>query len=265
MASLLTFPWLVAGVSAALQLLIVWALQRRRLVQRYVFFTAFLAWQAAGTLLAALVFANFSRQAYANIYRALESVDAVLLLLVILELYDHALGAYSGIRRFSRVLIGWLVAGLGLVVCLSVLFTGIVEPEPLQWRNNWFTLLFRSIGVVYCVLLMALVMFLAWFRLKIPALLTYFIFGWFVSQTIKVTLLFLRPHLGSQAYSALSLARSATLVVILAFWFFVVMKAADEDEERVHKPLFVLNHGSEELVMAQLEGLNASLARAFRR
>jgi len=245
------------------ELLLLWELGRSRLVRSYPFFTAFLAWQVARVPPTMWAF-RFSPGWYPPVYWFLDVISWILIFLVILELYDQALGHYSGFRRLARSLVLWAAVVLTLAVSASVsLEKGLAPGQGTGFLNDWLLLMLRSARMVHAGLLLALVLFLLWFRLKTAYLLYYFIWGWLAHSVLQVALASLSYQTGKQLLAVLSVARPLTFVVILFVWCWAVRQSRFQPHEEL-APNLLLRRVDQELLLVRLEGLNAALTRALR-
>ncbi len=255
--------WAIWLAGAAVLILLLKEIVRSRLFRTYPFLSAYVCWQVLRVAPSMIAFRYFPPATYSVLFWFFEIVSWGLMFLFILEMYDHALHPYSGLRKLSRVSILWVGLGLLTAVCGTVLFTEVVDPEPTQWINNWFYLMRGSVRIVHAGLLLILVLFLSWFRVKTSLLLRYLILGSLVTGTLHVAVSSLRYELGTAVYSLVSLGRTSFDVGMLMVWYWAIRQSRARQEQEL-TPVFTLSGGNEALVLARLEGINASLTRAFR-
>lgn len=257
------FIWMGA---VAAELLLLWEVCRSGLYRSYPFLTLFCAWQLLKNVPVALAFAS-SDLKYFIVFWSFEAASWAVLFLFILELYDRAVERYSGLRRFAWRLIPWLGGGLLCAVCAFVALAGMADSNPLMWISNWLYLMRGSIRMVHAGLLLGLLAFLWWFRVRTSALLQYLVVGLLVGALFQFAVAWVAYNLKSSHHPAravVSLFAALSYTAIIGFWCWAVR------QERRHPAMqqvvsYGPSFGDEQLVMARLELINASLLRAFQR
>lgn len=254
--------WGLWFAGAAIELFLLVELLRSRLFHQYPCLTAFFSWQVARIAPSMLAY-GFSLASYQWVYWFSEIVSWGLSFLVILEIYGHSFEAYAGLRRLSRIFVSRVAAIFMAAVCLSLVFARVADPEPSQWVNNWLFLVHRSARIVQGSLLLALILFLGWFRLRAPLLARYLMLGLLADAVLQTVIASLRYELGPQLTSVLSVAASAFYILILGTWYWALRKCrAGEGRDEV--PVVLPDSSLGGLVLGRVELVNASLVRAFR-
>ncbi len=255
--------WAVWLAGTLFQLLLLVEAFQSRLFRVYPLFSVFLGWQVLRSVPSMISFRYFPARTYFLVFWFFEVVSWALMFLVIMELFQHSLARYSGLQRLSRTCI--LCVGTALLVSVAgtLLFAEVVDPQPSHWMNNWLYLMLRSIRMVHAGLLLTLALFLSWFRLKTTFLLRCLILGWLVNSILEFTITSLRSQLGPRVNQQVSLAHAVCFVGILMFWYWAFRRSRSSQQEE-GEPVLQLS-GGEALVLARLEGINASLVKALQR
>jgi hypothetical protein len=254
--------WGVWAAGAGLQALILWRLVRSRLFRQYPFLTAYFAWKIADVAPLVFAYRYLSPATYGWLYWFFKIVTWALLFLIILELYDHSLKEYQGLRRICRFFVSRASCVIMLFVCGSILWGSVVEADPRQWINTWLFLMQRSIRLVHTGMLFGLVAFLGWFQVRISPLLRYLILGWLADSTIQVAAAALRYHFGQATFPILTVAMPLSYVVILGGWFWAIARSQEAAEERAW-PARELTLAQADSLMRRLELIEATLGRAY--
>jgi hypothetical protein len=118
--------------------------------------------------------------------------------------------------------------------------------------------------MLQAVLLFGLLLFLSWFSVKTTMMVRYLTLGLLVYSVLFLAIDSFRYEMGPQAYSVISAVRPLAYMMILLAWFWA-MRQTRKYPENGFVPIFSFSHGQEQKLLAQLEGLNASLGRALQR
>jgi hypothetical protein len=250
----------VAG--AGLQALILWRLLRSGLFRQYPFLTVYFAWHVADVVPLMFAYRHLSVAAYGYLYWFFRVVSWALLFLVILELYDHSLKEYQGLRRICRLFVSRASFLIMLFVCGSILWGSVAEPDSRQWLNNWLFLVQRSIRLVHVGMLFSLVAFLGWFQIQTSALLRYLMLGWLADGAIQVAATALRYQIGWAISPALQIAASLCFIAILGGWYWVLTRPSAVTERRAW-PARELTPAQADSLLRRLELIEATLGRAY--
>jgi len=256
------FQWGFWVAGAGLQALILWRLLRSGLFRQYPFLTAYFIWQVADVVPLMFAYRYLSVAAYGWLYWFFRVVSWALVFLVILELYDHSLKEYQGLRRICRLFISRAGLLIMLFVCGSILWGSVVDADPRQWLNTWLFLVQRSIRLVHTGMLLALVAFLGWFQIQTSALLRYLMLIWLADGVMQVAASALRYHFGSAARSVLDIGTALCSVVILGGWYWALTRPSAVTERRAW-PARELTLAQADLLMRRLQLIEATLGRAY--
>lgn len=254
--------WGVWVAGAGLQALILWRLVRSRLFRQYPFLTAYFAWKVAGAAPLMFAYRYLSLAAYGWLYWFFKVVTWALIFLVILELYDHSLKEYQGLRRICRLFVSRAGFLIMLFVCASILWGSVVEADPRQWINTWLFLMQRSVRLVHTGMLLGLVAFLAWFQIHTSSLLRYLTLGWLADGVMQVAASALRYHFGPPVYPVLDTATALSSVLILGWWYWALSRSYAPAETHAW-PARELTPAQAESLMSRLGVIEATLGRAY--
>jgi len=256
------FQWGLWVAGAGLQALILWRLVRSRLFRQYPVLTAYFAWKVAGVAPLMFAYRYLSLATYGSLYWFLKVVAWALVFLVILELYDHSLKEYQGLRRMCRFFVSGTSCVIMLSVCGSILWGTVVEADPRQWINTWLFLVQRSIRLVHTGMLLALVAFLGWFQIQTSALLRYLTLVWLADGATEVAASALRYYSGPAAYPALAVAGPLCSIVILGGWYWALSRSYAPAEMRPW-PARELTPAQAGALLRRLDVIEATLGRAY--
>jgi hypothetical protein len=251
------FTWLTWGGGVALAALLLVRMMRLRLARQYPCFTAYLAWQVLRSVPGMMAY-TYSLNYYFSVYWLQKALSWVLMFLVILELFDRVLGPYSGIRRVARLWVVW--SAIGLTTAVSLVVTSAVDIDPRYWIAHWLNFMLRSVSVVQAGLLLLLVFFVFWFRVRLVSLLRYLVWGWLLLATLSVMVAALRSQLGVSFYSVMLHVEPLLYIAVLLVWCRAIRVSAEVPQER---PSFAMAAGGEALALRKLQLVNESLVRAF--
>jgi hypothetical protein len=260
MHSLLQWGIWLAG--AGFQVAILYRLLSSRRFRELPFVTAYFAWQVTRLVPSMLAYTYLAPKRYGDVYWPSEAVSWALVFLVILELYDHALKEYEGLRRVCRAFISRAGLLFMLVVSGSIVIGSVVEADPRQWINTWLFLMQRSIRLVHTGMLFGLVAFLGWFQIRISPLLRYLMLGWLADGALGVAIFALLYQLGQAVYPALTIANSLCYVAILGGWYWALTRPSAVTESRAW-PARDLTPAQADSLMRRLELIEATLGRAY--
>ena len=256
------FQWGLWIAGAGLQALILWRLVRSRLFRQYPFLTVYFTWQVFDVAPLMFAYRYLSPATYGSLYWFFRVVSWARVFLVILELYDHSLKEYQGLRRICRLFVSRASFLIMLFVCGSILWGSVVDADPRQWLNTWLFLVQRSIRLVHTGMLLGLVAFLAWFQIHTSSLLRYLMLIWLADGVMQVAASALRYHFGPAARSVLDIATPLCSVVILGGWYWALSRSYAPAETRAW-PARELTPVQADLLMRRLEVIEATLGRAY--
>ena len=259
------YPLLQWGIwlaGAGLEIAILYRLVSSRLFREFPFTTAYFAWQVMWLAPSMLARAYLPPVWYSTAYWARETVLWALVFLVILELYDHSLTDYEGMRRVCRTFVSRAALLFMLFVCGSIVVGSVVEADPRQWINTWLFLMQRSVRLVHAGLLFFLVAFVGWFQIRISALLRYLMLGWLADGAAGVASAALRYHFGLAAYPVLAIAGPICSIVIMGGWCWALSRSYAPAEARAW-PARELTPVQADSLLRRLELIEATLGRAY--
>lgn len=256
------FQWGLWVAGAGLQGLILWRLLWSRLFRQYRFLTVYSAWQVMRVAPSMFAYRYLSVATFGWVYWLFEVVSWALVFLVVLELYDHALKEYQGLRRICRLFVSRAGLLIMLFVCGSIVWGSAIEAQPQQWINSWLFLMKRSIRLVHTGMLFGLVAFLGWFQIRISPLLRYLILGWLADGALGVAIFALLYQLGQAVYPALTIASSLCYLVILGGWYWALTRSSAVTERRAW-PARELTPAQADSLLRRLELVEATLGRAY--
>ncbi|MBX9603875.1 MAG: hypothetical protein K2X35_22905 [Bryobacteraceae bacterium] len=198
--------------------------------------------------------------AYGITYVVFESLKLVLFFLVSLELCSNTLARYPGIATVGRLFIqvaGVLAIGIAGGIAAAMGDTG--GPYPVL--TMFFTLV-RSVMITLAVLLMLNTLFLAWFPVRLSRNVARFLAGYVVYFSARALVMAGLTMLDPAFTRSLSAAAMIALAACMIFWLFT-LRASGETAESVSG--ITWEPGLDARLVAQLDNLNSSLARAVRK
>lgn len=147
--------WAAAPV---LQLLCVYLLYKRKLLNQFKFLAGFLLLQTANNLIRFIVFRSFGPYSweYYSIYWVGTAMSDMAMVAVLYEIFCAAFKPFAGLQDLAKVIFKW-AAGCILFIGFVVLVT---TPEATPVKNHWLYLCVssfeRTVRVMECALLMFL-------------------------------------------------------------------------------------------------------------
>lgn len=145
-------------------LVVVAAMLRRKLVQKFPFFFSYLAFHLLEAIVTFLVYRHFGRMSWAYVYEywAVQAAGLLLRFGVIYEIFSHVLRRYEGLRRGAAV----VFRCTAVLLVLAAVAIAVLGPsnEP-GFAISGALVIQRSIDVVQCGLLILLFLFASYFAL----------------------------------------------------------------------------------------------------
>jgi hypothetical protein len=245
---------LCVAVTGVLLLRLVWS----RLFRKYPWFFTYLL---VG-LIQAIGYSMMSRHSalYGYFFMAAESVRALLMFFVVLEVYRVALASQPALGRYGQKVAGivMLVAG---VVAAAGLSWGASGSHPFEAWIQLFFAFERTFSSWLCILVLLIAAFLAWFPVRMRSNVALYIGGlviYFSSQAIEYFMMGRQSLKYSHQWSALGF--TAMLVALLT-WTMALRKRGEFTTT-------VIGHRWNPDKMAsltrQLDSINATLSRLGR-
>lgn len=255
------FQWGVWAAGAVLEILILFRLLFSGSYRMFPFLTGYFSWQVI-RIPTFLAYRWLPPRRYGDIYWLGALVAWALIFLVILELYDHSLREYLGVRRMGRTFVSSAGLVMMLAVCGSILAGSIVEADPRQWLNAWLFLMQRSIRLVHAGLLLGLALFLGWFQIRVSPLLRYLVLIWLADGAIDVVSAALRYRFGLPVYPVMAIATPLAFLAILASWYWAL--AESPVAEPSPWPDRRLTPDQAGLLLQRLQLIEATLGKVYR-
>jgi hypothetical protein len=229
----------------------------QRLAGIYPFLIAYLLAQSLEQVLA-LAFAKHLNM-YARIYFAGQGVKAILVILVVLELFDRSLIQQPALARFGRRMVSYLFSVAVVIGLVNLLLdSGAASgPYPLLAR---FLRLERSVDLVALVLLIVMSGFLLWFPVRAHRNAVYWLGGFMIYSFFRWTGLLLN-NLWPQFNQNFSVVMLTVALVCVAGWTLLLKP---EGEKETVVPGHSWNPEEVERLTVQLNAINSRLERLVR-
>jgi hypothetical protein len=196
----------------------------------------------------------------------------VFTLLTVYALLGAILAQLPGILKLSRRVLNYSFAGaivIGLLTALpeyrAALSTQVLHGRLAHVISAAF-IMDRVVASVALVALLFILLFLIWFPVDMSRNLAVFFSGFVVYFALKASLLVfvsVRSNADRSSLHAVSMASAILVSLIFAYWAFFITKAGEAAVARLQ--LARWRKRDEDLLVAQLEAMNASLLRAVRR
>lgn len=199
--------------------------------------------------------------AYGVTYVLFESLKLVLYFLVSMELCSNTLARYPGIATVGRLFIqvaGVLAIGIAGAVAAAT-GGGPSGPSPVLIL---FLTLVRSVMITLALLLVLNTLFLAWFPVRLSRNVVRFLTGYVVYFSARALVMAGVTMLDPAFTRSLSAVAMVALAACMIFWL-VTLRASGEIVESVSG--ITWEPGLDSRLVAQLDHLNSSLARAVRK
>lgn len=240
-------------------LLLLFKLLYTGLFRIYPKFTVFIAFQ----ILRQSILAGFSIRStiYGYLFFAMLPILWVLYVLVLLELFQAALGERQGIATFGRKFV-ISAMGIGATIGVSTLFLNLQEQKPQYVILENFVLADRVVESALVIFLLLLTAFLAYFPVtlhrnaKIHAAVLSFYF------LAKTAVLSFRSLFGVSVGVEANVAGRLITTACLLCWISLLTKAG---EQRVVHSNWISGAENEEKLLAQLDAINATLLKTAKR
>lgn len=230
----------------------------------YTLFVAFLASQLLGSI--AFFACRFWTQLdYRVAYFAVTAVLAVFSLLLSYSLAKAVLAELPGFLRFSRIFLN-IVFAVAVVLAFSTAKTeyqlvAAQHKYSLFNRLIYFALVAdKGISMASVIVLIAILIFILWFPVRMSRNLALFSIGLVVFFTAK-SLLKLLALYSASATRVIDLSVSGVLILCFLYWIIFIDAKGKEAQVRI-------GHGwhreEQQKLIAQLESMNAALMRSTR-
>ncbi|MBI3209333.1 MAG: hypothetical protein HYZ37_10600 [Candidatus Solibacter usitatus] len=246
--------WIAANVLSALLFL---KLMVTGLGKTYPGFTCFLFLGVTRTVLAKTIPMSGTR--YAEFYMGWEALFWIVFVFVVLEIHSRVLSGFVGIRTLGR----WVIAGS---LTVSLVLTAITLPFDMAARGEfnlfeYFLVAERGVmlGLVFLIVLQ--MWFLTWYPVRLSRNIVLHASLFAVYFLCKAGVLLVQ-NLGKQQVSqGLNLAWMSTAIAVQLVWLLFFTPRGEQTEMIVgHR----WNLESEQQLLAQLQTVNAAIARSAR-
>jgi hypothetical protein len=224
----------------------------------YRFFFAYLAVDAAETLLGSLFQTHL--QIYADIYLVSQTLKIVLGGFLVLEVYQLALEKHPALARFLRNSISYVLAGAAVVAALGIAVDHYV-PTGRSVAIHRFNTFERTMDIWMLLLLLLIVLFTTWFPVRLKRNGALYIGGIIIYFFSRSTGLLLR-NLAPQFKAPIDKAILIAAIVCLMVWLMALTREGEQVTTVVgHR----WSPAESERLAAQLNAINATLVRLSRR
>ncbi len=237
----------------------------------YRYFCFFLMADISGTLIWAIQ-RSLQQTQFRFDYRLVWLVGRLLtwpfILLTVYALLGAILANLPGILRLSRRVLNW-----SFLVALAIgLFTAIPEYKaassikvlPDHWAHvvQVALVLDRVVTSVALLALLCILIFLIWFPVEMSRNISVFFGGFAVYFALRGFLLLVPSYWSPQLRHTMNIAQALLSAAIFAFWGFLISRTGESIASRLS-----INWAprEQELLIGQLEAMNASLLRTARR
>jgi hypothetical protein len=241
--------WYLALLLKALLLYRLWS---QNLTSRYRAFTIYLAVHLVRSLL--LMPLRSQRQWYGWAYLFTEPILLVTYVLVVLEIHGHVLESYRGLSVLGRksVLAACGVSGAVTVMTHLQLFE--FSAEPTLWLRG-ILLLESTVYSTLMLFLLALVMFVVWYPVRLRRNLLHYTFGFCLFFCLMTSGLFLR-NLHVNWNRPVSVARQGAYDLCLIGWVLLFRKSWETEESGGPRHYSVEQR---QKLLAQLDTMNQAI------
>ena len=245
------------NICAALAVLVRLYLSRLfQIYRRLVLYLAFYAVEFATT--AAI---PIHSTMYGNFYMLSESVNVILSLLVVLELYNLALTGRPALAAASRKIIAYAMVAGALAAGLAATLDSNIRPGQSLVMHRFFTVE-RSLDLILLVFLVLISGFVAWFPVMVRRNVAIYVVGFAVFYVSRMFGLLAANLLPARALTAVSNSLLGCALACLLLWLFG-LRREDSGDFAVAAPL--RTEASVKRLAGQLDAINAALVRLGRR
>jgi hypothetical protein len=269
------WPSFAQYVELCLGFVLVARLLSLRLHRVYRYFCVFLLADISGTLLWAIAKRTRGTAFHFDYRIAWLSEHVIVWLFTLLTVYallDAILTQLPGILKLSHRILNASFAAATLIGLLTALPEYRAAANTQTFHNRLAhvvagaIVLDRVIESVALLTLLGILFFLIWFPVEMSRNLATFFSGFVVYFALQACLSLAVSLLSGGATEFVRLINlwSAVLVAaVFAYWTFFITEAGEAVPARLH--IAPLHRREEDLLVAQLEAMNASLLRAVRR
>lgn len=199
-------------------------------------------------------------------------VTWIFTLLTVYALLDAILARLPGILKLSRKVLNISFAVAVLIGLLTALpeYRAAAESQVLHSRLahvvSGAIVLDRVIASVALIMLLCILVFLIWFPVEMSRNLVTFFSGFVVYFALKACLMLalsLRSNAAPDFIRFTNMLSAVLVAAIFAYWTIFITKAGENVPAKLRVAQW--HRREEDLLIAQLEAMNASLLRAVRR
>lgn len=200
---------------AALQVLIVSAMLKRRLVREFPIFFAYTTFHVVRAIALFLLRHQLASWDYFYSYWTAQAASSVLGFAVIYEIFSHVFRSHEALRTLGFMLFRWVAAVLLLVAVVAAASAPGSDTNQLM---AGVVILERSVRVVQCGLLFFLFLFSSSFGLSWRHYVFGIALGFGLFASVELVAVTMRAHFGSVADATWSLVNSAAYNCTVLIW-----------------------------------------------
>ena len=271
----MTWSSIASYIELCLGFVLVIKLLSQRLHRVYRYFSVFLLADISGNLIWAIDKQLIGTSFYID-YRVLWLAEHLIIwtftLLTVYALLGAILSQLPGILKLSRRVLN-LSFAVGVILAL-----GTALPEyraaaatqalvsPLAYAISAGFVLDRVVASVALILLLFVIGFLLWFPVEMSRNVVVFVIGFVVYFAIKASLLLavsLRSNAAPDFLREINFFSALLVSAVFSYWALFITRAGEKAPAKLS--LLALHRRQQDLLVAQLEAMNASLLRAARR
>ena len=250
--AIVTMANLVAGLALLFRLALA------KLASRYPFLFIYLIIDAVGSASGILIPVRSNLYAYAYMATQVASIAAVAA--VLLEMCKLTLATHPALASFSRAVVGYVAVGSGVIAALTIFLDDEIRPAQSMVLHRFFTVE-RIMDLALVVFLLAIIMFLTWFPVKVCRNIATYATGfavYFFARSFVLLMVNRLPPDYVDAMSALMLCISLTCLIS---W---IWSLRPEGEEIITVTGHRWNPGAFDRLSRQLNSINGAVARLGR-
>jgi hypothetical protein len=214
--------------------------------------------QAAETPL--LLQVPFNSLLYNQLYYALQTVSLFLAIWVVLELYREALAGHPALAKFGRRSV-LVLMGTAVLVAASGAALDSANPRGMAFMVHRYLEIERTIGLMVCVFLLLMGVFLLWFPVKVKHNVVVYITGFFFFYSCRAAGLLLVNLLQPSALRRMSVLLLGSSLACLLYW---ILRLRKESEDVVTVTGSRSHSGALDRLSAQMDQINTAVTRLAR-
>lgn len=242
-----TIQYVLWFMPALLQVLVVSRMLVKRLYKDFPIFFAYTIFHLVEFVIG-ISAANVSREAYYYVYWSMDTIDSILSIALVQEVFSHVFRPYEALRTLGNALFKW-----SAIILIGICFvSAAAAPGTDQDRlTAAFMVLQRSAGILVGGLLLLLFMFCRMFGLRWRRYVLGIALGMGIIATVVTGLSAVRAHFGLATETIYNLIQPLAYNVAVMVWVWSVYSREDvEVDLRAPKAdeLVVWNRALQELL-----------------